>query len=63
MPEETIQPGVPQRHTMRQQGTGTIQEERLERIPSVKKLAGPEKKLNTRYANIVIFGRCMQTAQ
>ena len=50
------------RDTLRgKQDTGTIQEERLERIPSVKKLVGPadvmpEKKLNTRYANIVIFG-------
>ena len=49
--------------------TGPMQEERLERIPSVKKLVGhssrscPSKKLNTRYANTVIFGPCTQTAQ
>ena len=48
--------------------TGPMQEERLKRIPSVKKLVGPadimpREKPNTRYANIVIFGPCMQTAQ
>ena len=47
---------------------GLTQEERLERIPSVKKLVGPAdimpvKKLNIRYTNTVIFGPCTQIAQ
>ena len=41
MREGTIRPGVPQRHTTRQTRYRHNARERLERIPSVKKLAGP----------------------
>ena len=48
--------------------TGPMQEERLERIPSIKKLAGPAdimpvEEAEYKVRQIVIFGPCMQTAQ